>query len=172
MIKNLLKDFNKSLWVVRIVCFFGAFLSNWQTVEGLCVLMGLGSWAFVITISAIVAVVTVVLFCLIVNLLVKWFHFYNLPIAEYNLVATAFFALYNVIFGLVQIVNFFTPIFSTWIGIFGGFIIATATFIGFYFFTSKMYFNTASRPRYFKTMAVLYVVVMSMGTLSTIWGGV
>ena len=172
MFDKLFKNFNTSIWIVRVFCVLSLFLCNWQTVSGLCLLMGYNSWGFAIVVNLITQIIIVLLFPIIVRGLAKLFRFYNLPFAEYSLVATAFYGLYALAFGLIQIVNFFTPLYSTWINLLGGFLCGTVAYLGFYLFTSKMYFNTATRPRYFKILAIGYVVVMSARTIFLIGGGV
>ena len=82
MFDKLFKNFNTSTWIVRVFCVLSLFLCNWQTVSGLCLLMGYNSWGFAIVLNLITQIIIVVLFPIIVRGLAKLFRFYNLPFAE------------------------------------------------------------------------------------------
>ncbi len=121
------------------------------------------SSSLVIPIMLFSGILTAVIFVLLIpfltNLILNMLRLFNIPRAEYILLVFLFFDIGFLACGLLNVVNFFTPILLTWGGILFPFLVFFGCSLGFYKVTSKLYFNDVTRPYYFKNLAIIFFAV-------------
>ena len=103
---------------------------------------------------------------IIVSFALSLARIYSVPVGEYGILAVSFFGLGYLLRGLLNIVNFFTPVMLVWGGVIFPFIATLVASVGFYAVTSKLYFNDLTRPYYFRVcVLVFFVAVLIMEVL-------
>lgn len=84
--------------------------------------------------------------------------FYNIPRAEYGLLAQLFCIFYYLLCGAFRLLNLATPLLLNWGQVLFPFAVSLCCVVGFYRVTSQLYFNDVTRPYYFRNMAIVYFV--------------
>ena len=85
-------------------------------------------------------------------------HFYNVPRAEYSLLAHVFITFYYLVCGALRLINLFTPLLLVWGDVLFPIVTSLGCVIWFYAVTSKLYFNDVTKPFYFRNVAIVYLV--------------
>ncbi len=129
------------------------------------------STTVVIPMTLLVGIILGVIISLIVpfaiNAALNFLRLYNIPRAEYVLIAMVFFDIGLFACGLLNLVNLFTPILLAWGGVIFPVVVSFGCMLGFYKVTANLYFNDVTRPYYFKNLAILYIVmVVIMGVFA------
>ena len=108
--------------------------------------------------SLLIGVVLMFLVPFVAKVFLNFSRLYNVPHAEFALLAQMFFALFYFVSGLLSLVNLFTPLLLTWGEKLFPFIVGTGCVIGFYAVTKKLYFNDVTALYYFRNLAIVYFV--------------
>ena len=174
LFEKLKTNYQLSNMIVRILFVVGFTFCNWQDLlisvnlvsEG----MGLPAGATIpmVLLSGIFMGLIINL-CVpfAVNAILNFSRLYNVPRHEYVLLAMLFFDIGFFACGILNLVNLITPIFMTWGAVLFPLIVSCGCVIGFYKVTSKLYFNVVTRQRYFKGLAIAYLVtVVVLGVMA------
>lgn len=161
MIAKLRSNFNLSNALVRILFVLTFVLANWQTclAATLLVFERTNLW-MALSMCLILGVAFMFLLPVLVNFALNMVRIYSVPRAEYCLLAHAFFALGNLILGLLKLVNLFTPALLVWGGVLFPLISSLIAAVLFYKVTAKLYFNDLTVVYYFKMFAIVYLVIL------------
>ncbi len=168
MFNKLRQNYKLSNVLIRIAFVLAYVFYGWQ--EGLTSvrlvsmqmsgLFNFGNAATVVLAVFSVAIVGLILMFLVpmfTGLFLNMSRFYNVPRAEYGLIAHVFCTIYFVACGAFKMLNLLTPFTLVWGALFG-FVASLGCVIGFYCVTSKLYFNDVTRPYYFRNVAIVYFV--------------
>ena len=169
MFSKLRANYRLSNVLVRIVFVLAYVLYSWQNILATTQLLlhtyGLmanvsSTYVLVMAIFATLLIGVVLMFLVpfIANTFLNFSRFYNIPRAEYSLIAHLFFTLYYLVCGVLSLVHLFTPLLLTWGEKIFPFVTATGCIIGFYAVTKKLYFNDATAKYYFRNLAIVYFV--------------
>ena len=109
--------------------------------------------------SLLMGAILMFLVPVVANVFLNISRFYNVPRAEYCLIAHLFFTLFYLVCGALNLVNLITPLLLVWGEKLFPFISATGCMIWFYAVTKRLYFNDATAKYYFRNLAILYFVV-------------
>ncbi len=112
--------------------------------------------------SFLIGVVLMFLVPFVTNLFLNSSKFYNVPRAEYALLAHLFCTIYFVVCGALRLVDLFTPVLLVWGGVLFPFVVSLGCVICFYAVTSRLYFNDVTRPYYFRNAAIVYFVAVTV----------
>lgn len=160
MIEKLRRNFNLANVLVRVFVVLTFVFANWQQSLAVTVLViGSPNLLLGLSVAFVVGVVLSFLLPVLINLLLNWAKIFSVPRAEYCLIGTAFAALGMLICGLLNIVNFFTPLFLVWGSVIFPFVALTVAMLCFYKITSNLYFNDLTRVYYFKLCLIVYAVL-------------
>lgn len=167
VIEKFKTNFQLSNLIVRILFVVGFIFCSWQDllISAQLVLSAVGmSEDATIPVMILGGVLTAVILLLaipfVINMLLNFLRMYNVPRAEYVLIAMLFMAIGNFACGILNLVNLFTPILITWGSVIFPLIVSLGCMIGFYKVTANLYFNDVTRPHYFKYLAIVYFVVV------------
>ncbi len=171
MFAKLRQNYRLSNLLVRIGFVLAYMLYSWQdciTSAKLAVKQLGGTLAVNFNSSAIITVAltssfligTVLMFLVpfVVGLFLNMSRFYNIPRAEYSLLAELFCIFYYIVCGLFGLINLITPNLAVWVGTLVRFLASTGCVIWFYLITSNLYFNDVTKPYYFRNLAIVYFV--------------
>ncbi len=161
MLSKFRKNYNAVNVTVKILFVLAFCFANWQSALA-ATLIYLGQSNVWLAASSLLLMGTALTFLLspIVGFVLNVAKIHSVPVAEYCLIAQAFFTLGLFIRGLLNIVNFFTPLFYNWGGALFPFIATLAASLGFYSVTSRLYFNDVTRLYYFKVCTVVFFAVV------------
>lgn len=166
MIKKLRANYSLSKVLISIFFVLAYILYSWQSslaVTTLTLQQSLSGqynlWIALFS-SALLGVLLLFLVPVVSNFIINRSHFYTVPRAEYGLLAQLFFALYFLICGALRIINLFTPILLVWGEILFPVIVSLGCIIWFYSLTAKLYFNDQTKPYYFRTLAITYLILL------------
>lgn len=175
MLEKLKKNYQLSNVLARTLFVLTYVFANWQAGLSSCMvvesLMGISFGAsrlwFALLCSVLAGTLWMFLLPPIANVVLNFLKIYSVPRNEYCLLAHAFFALGYFICGLLNLVNLFTPLFSTWGAVLFPFVSSLVAALAFYKVTAKLYFNDISVVYYFKAFATTYLlVVLVLGVLA------
>ena len=121
-----------------------------------------------LTSSLFSGVILVLIVPFVVNLYLKFSRFYNVPQAEYTLIALLFCTLYFVVCGALNLIHLVTPLLLIWGNIVFPVIVSLGCIIWFYRVTVKLYFNDVTELYYFRSVAIFYLVITAVVTLGAI----
>ena len=159
--------------LVRIAFVIAFILYSWQTTLSVATLM-LGQmtgqvisgqynlWVALLT-SALLGAIVMLLVPLICNVFLNYSRFHSVPRAEFSLLALLFLAIYYAICGALKLINLFTPLLIVWGEILFPVIVSLGCIIWFYSVTAKLYFNNQTKPYYFKSLVIAYVILVVIG---------
>ncbi len=120
--------------------------------------------------AMLVAVIAHFLVPLACNIFLTYSRIHSVPIAEYVVLAFACCSCGFLISGAFNALAYFVPSLSVWISGLVQPIVMLACLILFYFVTERLYFNDVTAATYFKSYAVLtLVIVVIAGVL--LWRG-
>ena len=170
MIEKLRSNYKLSNVLVRIALALSYVLYSWQTSLAVSSLMlgqmidmpvtGAYNLFIALMTSALLGVAIMFLVPLISRLFLHYSQFYSVPRAEYGLLTMLFVALYFAICGILKLINLFTPILLVWGEILFPILVSLGCAIMFYRVTAKLYFNNQTKPYYFRSLLVTYVIMM------------
>ena len=171
MFSKLRSNYRLSNVLARIAFVFAYVLYSWQTSFTVAemtlretYLAGLYGFSasYTIVLAFLVSAIIGVGLMFVVPFLTRTFlnlsRFYNVPNAEYALLAHVFITLYYLVCGALKLINLFTPLLLVWGDVLFPFIVSLGCVIWFYAVTSKLYFNDVTKPFYFRNMAIVYFV--------------
>lgn len=118
--------------------------------------------------SFIGGVILVFLVPIVVNWYLNFSRFYNIPRAEYCLIALLFCTFYFTVCGALNLTHLFTPLLLTWGTVIFPVVVSLGCIIGFYRVTVKLYFNDVTEVYYFRSVAVLYLVITAVVTVGAL----
>ncbi len=161
MIEKLRSNFKLTNILVRILFVLCFMFANWQSALAATILV-LGSANLYLALAVVLLLGTGIMFLVpvLVNLALNIARIYTVPRAEYCLLAEAFFTLGYFICGLLNLVNLFTPLALIWGGVLFPFISSLIAALLFYRLTAKLYFNDVTVLNYFKSFAIVYLVLV------------
>ncbi len=159
MITALRKNFNLCNILVRILFVIMFVFSHWQLgLTATLQVLGQPNWIFAVLTLTVMGVALMFLLPVLVNFLLGIAKIVSVPFSEYYLFAHLFCSLGFLILGLLNLVNFFTPLLAVWGLKLFPFVASLVASILFYATTSKLYFNDVTRPHYFKMCAISFLV--------------
>ena len=169
MFSKLSSNYRLSNILIRIAFVLAYVLYSWQNILATTQLM-LSMYESVLSVSytymlltvifatLLIGVVLMFLVPFVVKLFLNYSHIYNVPRAEFTLLAHLFITIFYLACALLSLVHLLTPLFLTWGEKLIPFIVATGCIIWFYFVTKKLYFNDATALYYFRNLAIVYFV--------------
>lgn len=167
LINKLKTDYRLSNMIVRILFVVGFVFCSWQDLLMSTTLVAsttsLPSGMIIPTMlltGIIMGTIFTLIIPFVINLLLNFLRIYNVPRHEYVLIALVFFDIGFFACGILNLVNLITPLFVVWGSILFPLIVSLGCMIGFYKVTANMYFNDVTRQRYFKNLAVIYIVLV------------
>lgn len=169
MISKLRSNYKLSNVLIRIAFPLAYVLYSWQTSLAVSTVMmagmidvpvsGLYNLFIALMTSAALGVGLMFLTPFIAELFLNISQFYSVPRKEYGLLTMLFFTLFFAICGVLKLINLFTPILLVWGEILFPVLVSLACAISFYCVTAKLYFNTQTKPYYFRNFVVAYVIL-------------
>lgn len=164
---DLRKNYKLSGVLSRVFFVVTFMFANWQ--QGLAatvIATGQSNFWLAFAVVMVTGVAGALLVPIIVSFALSLARIYSVPVGEYGILAVSFFGLGYLLRGLLNIVNFFTPVMLVWGGVIFPFIATLVASVGFYAVTSKLYFNDLTRPYYFRVcVLVFFVAVLIMEVL-------
>lgn len=167
MFNKLRQNYKLSDALIRIAFVLAYVFYSWQTyLESVETLVIYGAFNFTDALALSTALFAALFMGVVLMFLVPWltslflnmFRFYNVPRAEYALLAHMFCTIYFAVCGVLRLINIFTPLLLNWGGVLFPFVVALGCVIWFYHVTSQLYFNDLTRPYYFRYVAIVYFV--------------
>lgn len=168
MFNKLRSNYKLSNVLVRIAFVLAYMFCNWQaglltttqTCNVLSYTLGMDLTAWCVPIALVSQLIVGAIIMLLVPFLTNTFinvsKFYNVPRAEYSLMAYLFFTVYMFICGALKLVNLVTPFMLIWGEILFPVIASLGVAWWFYRVTVRLYFNDVTAPYYFRNLAILY----------------
>lgn len=167
LINKLKTDYRLSNMIVRILFVVGFVFCSWQDLLMSTTLVASTTSlpsGMIIPTMLLTGIIMGTIFTLIIpfaiNIVLNFLRIYNVPRHEYVLIALVFFDIGFFACGILNLVNLITPLFVVWGSILFPLIVSLGCMIGFYKVTANMYFNDVTRQRYFKNLAVIYIVLV------------
>lgn len=159
MISALRKNFNLCNVLARILFVVTYVLSHWQLgLAATLQVLGETNWLLAVVTLAVLGTAWMFLLPVLVKFLLNTARIVSVPLSEFTLFAHLFCSLAFVVLGLLNLVNLFTPLLVVWGQKLFPFVAALVASVAFYATTSKLYFNDATRPHYFKMFAIYFLV--------------
>lgn len=166
MINKLRANYNLSKVLIRISFVLAYVLYSWQSglaVASLMLQQTTGSsynLLVALLASALLGTGLMFLVPLLSNVFLNYSRFYNVPRAEYTLLAHLFFTVYFFACGLLRLINLVTPLLLVWGEILFPVLVSVGCVIWFYHVTANLYFNDQTKPYYFRGLALTYIVLI------------
>lgn len=170
MFNKLRSNYKLSRVLVRIAFVLAYMFCNWQagllaatqTCDLLLYTSGINLTAWCVPIALVAQMLIGAVLMFIVPFLANTFlnasRFYNVPRAEYGLLALLFFTIYYLICGALKSLNLITPLLLVWGGILFPVLVSLGCTVWFYRVTAKLYFNDVTAPFYFRNLAIVYLI--------------
>ena len=166
MFKKLRANYQLSNVLIRILFVLAYVLYSWQTSLAVTTLM-IGErfagqynlWLALLS-SVLLGVIIMFLVPIVTNIILSSSHFYTVPRSEYALLAHLFLTIYFAICGALKLINLITPLLIVWGDILFPVLVSLGCVIWFYSVTAKLYFNDATKPYYFRTLALTYLILI------------
>lgn len=159
MLDKFRQNYNLSKHVVRILFVSGYMFCTWQKyLASTIALLQTTNLPIALFTSALVAFIMSILIPLLAGFLLNWCKFYNVPSAEYGLVALLFCAIGFWVNGLLNLINLFTPVFLVWGRVLFPFVVSTLCALWFFKVTADMYFHDVNLPYYYRYCVIVYFV--------------
>ena len=170
MINKLRANYHLSNVLIRILFVLAYTLYSWQSMLAVATLMlgqmtgqqitgQYGLWVALMA-SMLLGALIMLLVPVISNVFLNYSHFHSVPRAEFSLFTMLFFSLYFLICGLLKLINLFTPLLLVWGEILFPVLVSLGCIIWFYSVTAKLYFNNQTKPYYFRSLAITYVILI------------
>lgn len=167
LFNKLRQNYKLSDVLIRIAFVLAYIFYSWQTcLESVEAVASYGTFNLTDALALATALFTSLIIGIVLMFLVPWLtglflntsRFYNVPRAEYALLAHVFCTIYFAACGVLKLINLFTPLLLIWGGVLFPFVVALGCVIWFYHVTSQLYFNELTRPYYFRNVAIVYFV--------------
>ena len=166
MINKLRANYNLSKVLIRIFFVLAYVLYSWQTSLAVTTLMieqnisgQFNLWIALMS-SMLIGVILVFIVPVVSNFFLNRSRLYTVPRAEYCLLVQLFFAIYFVICGALKLINLITPLLLVWGEILFPVLVSLGCIIWFYRVTAKLYFNDQTKPYYFRSLAITYIILV------------
>ncbi len=160
MFKKLASNYNLSNILCKTLFVITFAFCNWQNFMFASNVILENNNVVVAVLSALLSgVVMAFLLPVVTNLFLNVLRLYNVPRAEYALIAQFFCVIGFFLCGLFNAINFFTPILLGWGSVIFPFLVSFCCVFAFYKITAKMYFNDVTVAYYFRAIAVVYLVM-------------
>lgn len=168
LISKLRSNYRLSNVLIRLAFVLTFTFSTWQaSLAATVIYLGEPSLWMALMSSALLGVILMFLVPFVASTFLNVSRFYNVPRAEYGLLALLFFSLYYLACGALRLVNIFTPTFLTWGEVLFPFFVSLGCVIWFYSVTKKLYFNDVTAVYYFRNLAITYLVfALLMGVVA------
>ena len=173
MFNKLRANYQLSNVLVRIAFVLAYVLYSWQTSLSVATLIvgqmttqalsGQYNLLVALLTSALLGAIVMLLVPLVCNVFLNYSRFYSVPRAEFTLLAHLFLTIYYAICGALKLINLFTPLLIVWGEVLFPVIVSLGCIIWFYSVTAKLYFNNQTKPYYFKSLAIAYVILVIIG---------
>ena len=166
MFNKLRANYHLSNVLIRIAFVLAYVLYSWQTSLAIATLMVgqqfTGRYGLLIAImsSALLGSIIMLIVPLISNVFLNYSRFYTVPRAEFALLTHLFLTLYFAICGALKLINLITPLLLVWGEILFPVLVSLGCVIWFYAVTVKLYFNNQTKPYYFRSLLIAYVVLI------------
>lgn len=151
------KNLSSALYAIEMLNTMGTYTLSEQSTLWLALSTSLFS-----------GVILVFIVPLVVNWYLNFSRFHSIPRAEYCLLALLFCTLYFVACGALNLIHLFTPLLLVWGNIVFPVVVSLGCVIWFYCVTVKLYFNDVTEPYYFRSVAILYLVITAVITVGAI----
>lgn len=166
VLSYVLYSWQNSLYVVEMTSREMSYLN----LDGLGVFSDVYNLFMAIFASAAIGVGLMFLVPFLTRTFLNVSRFYNVPRAEFGLLAHVFVTLYYLVCGALRLINVFTPLLLVWGDVLFPFLTSLGCVIWFYIVTSRLYFNDVTKPFYFRNMAVVYFVIAFLPILLSLLG--
>ena len=166
MINKLRANYHLSNVLIRILFVLAYTLYSWQTSLSVTTLMlgqqMTGNYNLVVALLTSMILGTVIMFLvpIVTNVFLNYSRFYTVPRAEFALLAHLFFTIYFAICGVLKLINLFTPLLLVWGEILFPVLVSLGCIIWFYSVTTKLYFNNQTKPYYFRSLTIAYIILI------------
>lgn len=160
---KLLKNYNLSLWIVRIVYVLLSVYTQYALVQYFAEAFGITGEYYVLFASFITALLYLLIFPAFVGLLLNVFRIYFVPVAEFKLLALFCADISLAIVALCKLLILVVPVAGLWLTYIGGVIAITIGMGVFYYITSKNYTNDMTKPYYLRSIIFAYVIFIILG---------
>lgn len=160
---KLLKNYNLSLWIVRIVYVALSVLTSYAYAELLLVSYGISGDALVLVTATLSSILTLVLFTWIVGLMVNINRIFFVPINEFKFLAIFCGCITLSIKGLCMLLILAVPYAGMWLTHMGSAIGITVGMGVFYLITNRLYTNDMTKPYYLRAILFAYVFFFILG---------
>lgn len=160
MFKKLTSNYNLSNILCRIMFVVTYAFSNWQNfLLSANLVVTENTFALAILCAVFVGALLMLFLPMVINMTLNMLRLYSIPRAEYTLIVYFFFILGMFFNGVLGLINVFTPILLGWGTIVFPFLVSTLCVFAFYKVTARMYFNDVTVVSYFRTIAVVYLIM-------------
>ena len=173
MFNKLRANYRLSSVLVRVALVLAFVLYSWQNSLSVASLVvgqmtgqtfsGYYNLLIALMTSALLGAIVMALMPLVCNLFLNYSRFYSVPRAEFSLLALLFLTIYYAICGALKLINLVTPLLIVWGEILFPVIVSLGCIVWFYSVTAKLYFNNQTKPYYFKSLAIAYVILIVIG---------
>ena len=161
MIEKLRSNFKLTNVLVRILFVLCFVFANWQSsLAATVMVLGQANLYLAFIVTLFLGTVIMFLAPVLINLALNAARIYSVPRAEYCLIAEAFCTLGFFLNGVLNLINLFTPLALVWGGAIFPFVSSLVAAILFYRLTAKLYFNDVTVVNYFRTFAIVYLVLV------------
>ena len=113
--------------------------------------------------SALLGTIVMFIVPFVCNIFLNYSRFYSVPRAEFTLLAHLFLTIYYAICGALKLINLFTPLLIVWGDILFPVIVSLGCIVWFYRVTAQLYFNNQTKPYYFKSLVIAYIILIVIG---------
>ena len=170
MFSKLRANYHLSNVLIRIAFVLAYTLYSWQSSLAVTTLMlgqatgqqvsGYYNLVIALASSMILGAIIMFLVPIVTGVFLNYSRFYTVPRAEYALLSHLFFTIYFAICGVLKLINLFTPLLLVWGEILFPVLVSLGCIIWFYSVTAKLYFNNQTKPYYFRSLVIAYVILI------------
>ncbi len=158
---KLLKNYNLSLWIVRIVYVLLSMYTQYTIVQYWAEAFGFGD--YVLIVSFLTALFYVWVFPAFVGMMLNVFKIFFVPVAEFKLLALFCADICLAIVALFKLLMLVVPVAGLWLTYIGAVVAITIGVGVFYYITSTHYTNDMTKPYYLRAMIFAYVIFIILG---------
>lgn len=159
---KLLKNYNLSLWIVRIVYVVLMMYTQYTLVQYWADAFGFSGY-YVLLMSLLIALLYMWIFPAFVGMLLNVFKIFFVPVAEFKLLALFCADICLAIVALCKLLVLVVPVAGLWLTYIGAVIAITVGMGVFYYITSKNYTNDMNKPYYLRAIIFAYVIFIILG---------
>ena len=160
MIAKLRTNFRQANMLAKVVLVCAYVFANWKNFAGALTFMtGSASWPMILFGCALSGLIVMLIANFVPKMYLRFAKIYTVPVSEFCLFSTLAWAGYCLVLGTLNLVYLFAPTFLVWGSVIFPVVSVIASGTAFYLVTSKLYFNDATRFYYFKTLAIVVLVL-------------